>query len=33
MASIRGHHYVIAALAVVAVYFGFKHYKTTGKLY
>jgi hypothetical protein len=33
MATIRGHHYVIAALVAVGVYFGYKHYKATGKLY
>jgi hypothetical protein len=33
MATIRGHHYIIAALVVIGAYYGFKHYKTTGKLY
>ena len=31
--NIRGHHYVIGGLVLVAFYFGWKHYKATGKLY
>jgi hypothetical protein len=31
--NLRGHHYLIAALVLVGAYYGFKHYKATGKLY
>jgi hypothetical protein len=31
--TLRGHHFVILALVAVGFYYGYKHYKATGKAY
>jgi hypothetical protein len=33
MDRLKAHHYLLAIVLVVAGYYGFKHYKATGKLY